>query len=178
MGCMSKVFIDSGHGGTDPGACSGNVKEKDINLEVGLMLGEMLTKEGFTVDYSRTTDRYVSLAERANKSNRFGAHLFISIHCNAHSNKQAQGVETFYYRTSSKGKVLAHKVQRNILSKGIYTKNRGIKPAGFYVLKKTRAVAVLLELGFITNYTDLDIVVKNKREFAKATEETIKKYLK
>ena len=119
MGCLSKVFIDSGHGGTDPGACSGNVKEKDINLEVGLMLGEMLTKEGFTVGYSRTTDTYVSLAERANKSNRFGAKVFISIHCNAHSNKQAQGVETFYYRTSSKGKVLADKVQKNILSKAI-----------------------------------------------------------
>ena len=175
---MSKVFIDSGHGGSDPGACSGNVKEKDINLDVGLMLGEMLTKEGFTVGYSRTTDTYVSLAERANKSNRFGAKVFISIHCNAHSNKQAQGVETFYYRTSSKGKVLGDKVQRNIISKEIYTKNRGIKPAGFYVLKKTRAVAALVELGFITNHKDLDIVLKNKKEFAKSITQAIKEYLK
>ena len=178
MGCLSKVFIDSGHGGTDPGACSGNIKEKDINLDVGLMLGEMLTKEGFKVGYSRTTDTYVSLAERANKSNRFGAKVFISIHCNAHSNKQAQGVETFYYRTSSKGKVLADKVQKNILSKRIYTKNRGIKPANFYVLRKTRAVATLMELGFITNHTDLDIVVNNKKDFAKAAMEAIKEYLK
>ena len=104
--------------------------------------------------------------------------MFISIHCNAHYNRQAQGVETFYYRTSSKGKILADKVQTNILKRGIYTKNRGIKPAGFYVLKKTRAVAVLLELGFITNRTDLDIMLRNKKEFAVAIAEAVKDYLK
>lgn len=175
--CMCKVFIDSGHGGNDPGACFENIKEKDINLEVGLMLGELLTKKGFTVDYSRTTDTFVSRTERANKSNNFGSHLFISIHCNAHSNRQVQGVETFYYMNSLKGKLLAGKIQRNIIDKNIYTKNRGVKPEDFCVLRKTKAVAVLVELGFITNRMDLDIVLRNKRAFVDAVAEGIKENL-
>ncbi len=78
------------------------------------------------------------------------------------------------YRTSSKEKLLADKVQRNILSKGIYTNNRGIKPESFYVLRKTRSVTVLMKLSFITNHTDLDIVLKNKKEFANAAAEAAK----
>lgn len=60
---MSKIFIDSGHGGRDPGACHGNVKEKDIVLDIGLTLGELLAKEGFKVGYSRKDDSFVSLSE-------------------------------------------------------------------------------------------------------------------
>lgn len=102
--------------------------------------------------------------------------MFISIHCNAFTNTQAQGVETFYYKTSSKGKQLAAKIQKSIIYKGLYSRDRGIKPGSFYMLKKTRAVAVLIELGFITNRVDLEIMLRNKREFAKAIVEGMKGY--
>ena len=174
---MLRVFIDPGHGGKDPGACNGNFKEKDINLDVALILGEILNKEGFEVAYSRTTDVSVSLGERVFKSNRFRADVFLSIHCNAFTDTQAQGVETFYYKTSGKGKQLAAKIQANIVNKGIYSRDRGIKPGSFYVLKKTRAVAALVELGFITNRVDLEIMLRNKEEFAKVIAESIKEYL-
>lgn len=173
---MSKIFIDPGHGGYDPGACYGNIKEKDIVLDIGLILGELLIKEGFKVGYSRTNDNFVSLSERVNKSNRFGSDIFISIHCNAFTSSQAQGVETFYYRTSKNGKRLADKFQTSIVKKGLYTKDRGIKQGNFYVLRRTRAVAVLLELGFISNWEDRKIIMENKRGFAEAVVEGLKEY--
>lgn len=175
---MSKVFIDPGHGGKDPGACYGNIKEKDINLDVGLILGKLLVKEGFKVGYSRTNDSFVSLSERVNRSNRMGCDVFISIHCNAFHRSSAQGLETFYYRTSWKGKRLADKFQTSIIKKGLYTKNRGIKPGNFYVLRRTRAIAVLVELGFITNWSDRKLVLENKTALSKAAVEGIKEYLR
>ena len=175
---INKIFIDAGHGGRDPGACYGNVKEKDITLDVGLILGELLVKEGFKVGYSRTDDSFVSLSERANHSDRLGSDIFISIHCNAFTNSSAQGLETFYYRTSQNGKRLADKFQTNIVNKGLYTKDRGIKQGNFYVLKRTNAVAVLLELGFITNSEDREIVLGNKKSFAEAIAQGLKEYLK
>lgn len=174
---FKKIFIDSGHGGRDPGACHGAVKEKDITLDVGLILGELLVKEGFKVAYSRTDDSFVSLSDRANRSNRLGSDIFISIHCNAFTNPNAQGLETFYYRTSQNGKKLANKFQTSIVKKGLYTKDRGIKQGDFYVLRRTRAVAVLLELGFITNGEDRGIILNNKKEFAEVVVLGLKEYL-
>lgn len=175
---LFKVFIDPGHGGTDPGACSRDIREKDIALDVSVMLGELLTKEGIQVAYSRTIDSFIPLTHRARMSNHIKADVFISVHCNAHSNPHARGLETFHHRTSSKGKILASKVQKSILAKGLYSKDRGIKQANFYVLRKTNAVAILLELGFLTNQTDLSIITRNKREFSKAVAEAIIEYLR
>lgn len=162
-----RIFIDPGHGGKDPGACNGNFKEKDIVLDIGLMLGQQLTKQGFKLAYSRTTDTFVSLANRAIMSNKFNADIFISLHCNAFSDANAQGVETYYYKSSKKGKKLATRIQQGIIDNNLYSINRGIKPGDFYVLRKTRAVAVLVELGFITNEVDLGVILRNKNEFIK-----------
>lgn len=147
---MTKIFIDAGHGGHDPGAVSQNIKEKDITLDVGLLLGELLVKEGFHVGYARTGDSFVSLSDRANRSNKFGSDIFISIHCNAFTSPHAKGVETFYFKTSKKGQRLASKFQNSIVQNNLSTANRGIKQGNFYVLRRTRATAVLVELGFIT----------------------------
>lgn len=174
---MFKVFIDPGHGGQDPGACFKDIREKDIALDVSLMLGELLTQSGLKVAYSRTIDTFIPLTRRAQASNDFKADVFISIHCNAHSNTHARGLETFHHRTSSKGKALSAKVQKGILKKELYSKNRGVKQANFYVLRKTNAVAILLELGFITNQTDLNIILRNKKEFSTAVADAIIEYL-
>ena len=172
------IFIDSGHGGHDPGACYGNIKEKDITLDVGLILGKLLVKESFKVSYSRTDDTFVSLSERVNRSNSLGSDIFISIHCNSFTSHNAQGVETFYYRTSQNGKKLAGKLQTNIVKKGLYTKDRGIKQGDFYVLRKTRAVAMLVELGFITNSEDRGIILGNEKAFAEVVALGLKEYLR
>lgn len=174
---MSKIFIDPGHGGHDPGAVSHNIKEKDITLDIGLLLGEMLKKEGFKVGFTRTNDSFVSLSDRANKSNSFGADVFISIHCNAFTSPLAKGVETFYFRTSKKGQKLASKFQNSIVQNKLSTADRGSKQGNFYVLRRTKATAVLLELGFLTNVIDRNILIAKKREFAEAVYEGLKDYL-
>lgn len=174
---MSKIFIDSGHGGHDPGATSKGVKEKDITLDIGLLLGQILVTKGFHVGYARTGDSFVSLSDRANRSNRFGADIFISIHCNAFTSPKAKGVETFYFRTSKNGQKLAGKFQNSIVQNNLSTANRGIKQGNFYVLRRTRATAVLLELGFLTNDKDIEILLGRKKEFAQAIYEGLKGYL-
>ena len=96
-GFVRKVVIDPGHGGRDPGAVGTIVKEKDIVLEISLRLGDYI-KESFDdveVIFTRTTDVFVPLHERAQIANDSKADLFISVHCNASRTHRAYGSETF-----------------------------------------------------------------------------------
>lgn len=94
---INTVVIDPGHGGKDPGAVSGKTYEKDVVLNVGLELGKMIKKEypKIKVIYTRSTDEFIGLADRAAKANKAGADLFISLHCNAAGNTSAHGAETW-----------------------------------------------------------------------------------
>ena len=93
------VVIDAGHGGKDPGAVSatGKIREKDITLKVALMVGESIKKNHpeVRVLYTRKTDVFVGLNDRARMANKADADLFISIHVNAAENRSAKGAETF-----------------------------------------------------------------------------------
>ena len=93
------VVIDAGHGGKDPGAISANgkVREKDITLKVALMVGENIKRNhpGVKVLYTRKTDVFVGLNERASMANAANADLFISIHVNAAESRSAKGAETY-----------------------------------------------------------------------------------
>lgn len=95
---IQTVVIDAGHGGKDPGAVGKKAKEKDITLAVAKKVGEKIKKQypDVKVYYTRTTDVFVELMERANIANRNNADLFISIHCNSVSNSpKTGGAETF-----------------------------------------------------------------------------------
>ncbi len=100
---ITKIVIDPGHGGHDPGAvyAGGRYKEKDIVLSVGLKLGNMIKSKfpHIKVIYTRSTDKFVPLAERSDIANRNNADLFISIHVNATKSTGAQGTETFVMGT-------------------------------------------------------------------------------
>ena len=93
------VVIDAGHGGKDPGAVSANQKiyEKTITLNVALMVGEAIQANHPEVKvlYTRKTDKFVGLNDRAHMANKANADLFISIHTNAAKNRTARGAETF-----------------------------------------------------------------------------------
>lgn len=99
---VKKIVIDAGHGGKDPGASIGKCKEKDIVLNVSLLLGKYIEQyiEGVEVIYTRNTDVYIELNERANIANKAKADLFISIHANAAGSKSAYGAETFVLGTN------------------------------------------------------------------------------
>jgi N-acetylmuramoyl-L-alanine amidase len=91
-----KVVLDAGHGGKDPGTMRGSIREKDIVLDVVLRLGKLLEQfNGVKVFYTRKTDVFIELRERANIANRAKANLFISVHCNGVKSTAAKGTETF-----------------------------------------------------------------------------------
>ncbi|KGO88512.1 N-acetylmuramoyl-L-alanine amidase [Flavobacterium rivuli WB 3.3-2 = DSM 21788] len=91
-----KVVLDAGHGGGDEGTAHNSYKEKAIVLSVALKIGKILEDEpGFNVVYTRKTDVFIELRERANIANKADADLFVSIHCNGVNAEQAQGTETF-----------------------------------------------------------------------------------
>lgn len=90
------VLIDPGHGGKDPGAQGlDGLVEKNVNLRFAKILGNDLTAKGFKVLYTRTTDTFIPLETRTEMANTKGADLFISIHCNSHSDRGTSGMETY-----------------------------------------------------------------------------------
>jgi len=89
------IMIDAGHGGKDPGAQGYGLVEKDVNLRMALILGKTLKDRGFKVVYTRTTDVFLPLEERTAQANAKKADLFLSIHCNAHTDPGMSGLETY-----------------------------------------------------------------------------------
>ncbi len=94
---VSKIVIDAGHGGKDPGAIGpGGVLEKDLTLAISKALARRLRLEGFEVYLTRDSDVFLELEERTAFANKKRADLFVSIHINSHNNKSVQGIETYF----------------------------------------------------------------------------------
>jgi N-acetylmuramoyl-L-alanine amidase len=94
---VSRIVIDPGHGGHDPGAAGKDVSEAELVLDVSLRLEKLLQKvQGMEVVLTRRTDEFVTLQERTAIANREGADLFLSIHANASDSPFARGVETYF----------------------------------------------------------------------------------
>ena len=197
-----RVVLDAGHGAKDYGAIYHGFIEKNIALSVALKVGKLLEKDaGVQLIYTRKTDVFIELDERANIANNSKADIFVSIHCNGATNQTAYGTETFVmgitrnasnlevarkenavvtmekdYKTKYKGYdpkspesvigfgimqeefmdqsiVLASKIERGI-STDLDRKSRGVKQAGFLVLREIYMPRVLVELGFISNKTE------------------------
>jgi N-acetylmuramoyl-L-alanine amidase len=148
---MTKICIDPGHGGVDPGAIGPTgLKEKDVNLAVGLKLAELL-KPIAEVKLTRTKDIAVSLKDRAAIANSFGCDYFISVHTNSFTDRKVGGVETWAYAPGGKGEKLARAVQAELVKVTGFA-NRGVKfNSKFAVLRDTKAPAILTETGFISN---------------------------
>ena len=99
-----KVVLDAGHGGKDPGAVKNGVKEKDVVLDVVLKIGKILEKnKEIEVIYTRKTDVFVELRERANIANKAKANLFISVHCNSVKSGNPIGAMTLVMGMSRTG---------------------------------------------------------------------------
>ena len=144
-----KIVVNGGHEpNVDSGAVGSRSTEADITQKLMLLVSAYLEKAGCEVMAVQTAD----LAEICNVTNRWGADILVSIHCNAF-NQKAKGTETFAYYGSREGDSLAHHIQSQIVT-SLATTNRGVKEAGFYVLKHTKCTAVLVETAFIDNKGD------------------------
>jgi N-acetylmuramoyl-L-alanine amidase len=94
---VKRVVIDAGHGGNDSGTLGRSSKEKDVALKIALELGRIMNEylPDVEIIYTRKTDKFLDLKERARIANRENADLFISVHCNAAANRSVYGTETF-----------------------------------------------------------------------------------
>lgn len=152
-----RIGIDMGH--SLAGAGSGAIgvkKETDMNRLAGKRLMVMLREKGHfvvdcTVDSASTVDN--QLIGIVNKANAQSLDLFVSLHLNSFANETANGVETYVYTGGNRA--VAKRVNDELAIRlGWY--NRGVKDATYYVLRKTNAPAILVELGFCSNRTDMD----------------------
>ncbi len=196
---VKTIVIDAGHGGKDPGALGRNSKEKEIVLALALKLGKEIKKNfpGVEVIYTRDSDKFVELHERAHIANQARADLFISIHCNSAASHQACGSETFvlglhrnqdnlevakrenavilleknheenyegFDPNSEISHIILNMYQNAFLDRSLAfasnletnlqaskRKSRGVKQAGFLVLRNTFMPSILFEAGFLTN---------------------------
>jgi len=167
-----RIVLDPGHGGNDPGAEGpGGTREKDVTLHLARRTAERLKAARFSVRLTRTGDRYISLAGRANYAAQAGADLFLSIHLNAAANRNAAGLETYIlpaagYPSTSNSRfsrapvpgnrhdaasmVLAYHVHDALLGRTGLA-DRGIRRARHKVLQDAPCPAILIECGFVSN---------------------------
>ena len=212
---LNKIVIDAGHGGKDPGCLGSKVKEKDIALNIALVLGQRIQSEfpEIEVIYTRDSDVFVPLHERANIANRSGADLFISVHCNyVGKRNQAKGTETYimglhraednlnvakrenssitleddyvanydgYDPNSAEAHIILSMYQNAFLEQSIMLAqsiedefasvgrvSRGVKQAGFLVLRNTTMPSVLVETGFLSHDHDESFLSSSKGQSA------------
>ncbi len=167
---LKTIIIDPGHGKKDTGAIGKKYKEKYLNLKISKLLSQILTKAGYTVYMTRNTDKTLSLDDRVKMGQGIKADLFVSIHCNSAS-ASANGIETYaatplnapatisnkprktksasnsYDKNSLR---LAYEVQKELI-KSTKAKDRGVRRAGFLVIRKSARTAILVEAGFLSN---------------------------
>ncbi len=193
-----RVVIDAGHGGKDPGAVRGNLKEKTINLEVAEQVTAILKKKKIEVKMTRDDDTFIPLHGRSKISNDYSADMFVSIHTNSSKKAESNGFSVYfrsdkptdaeadeaaalenealqYEETNfnfvdvllrslatnehiNESSKLAGYVRRSVAgtkSLGVKVQTEGaIKQANFYVLKGVDSPAILVEMAFISNYSD------------------------
>lgn len=150
----SKIIIDAGHGGQEPGAMFQGRQEKNDTLRLALAVGQILTQNGVDVSYTRVTDIYQTPFEKAQMANQIGADYFLSIHRNAMPVPgTASGVQSLVYEDSGVPAVLARNINRNMANLGLADLGVIERP-GLIVLRRTEMPAVLVEAGFIDNEAD------------------------
>lgn len=176
------IILDAGHGGEDSGAVGvDGSKEKDINLNIALSVGDILKSAGYTVIQTRIEDELLysnkekgslkmqDLSARLKICNETDNCIFISLHANKFSQEKYNGLQTFYSTNDEKSKFLALKIQNNVKEYLQNENDREIKVAtsAIFLLNNAKNPAVLVECGFLSN----------KEECAKLNDETYRKEL-
>jgi N-acetylmuramoyl-L-alanine amidase len=150
-----KVTLDAGHGGHDFGAVYSGYVEKNIALAVVLKVGKILEEQpGMEVNYTRKTDVFIELNERANIANRIDANIFVSIHCNANKNRLADGTETYVMGMTKNASSLAVAKSENevvTLEKDYKQKYEGFDPNS----PETLIGLTLMQEDFLNNSISL-----------------------
>ena len=155
------IYIDPGHGGTDPGALYNDLYEADLNLQISLKLEAELEKNGAIVYLTRYGDydlavknainrKRSDLSRRANIINASNADIYLSIHLNSDISSTWQGAQAFYDTINEKNEVIA-KIMQEQFKKDLKTKREYKQINDHYLYQRVKIPGVLLEVGFISN---------------------------
>lgn len=171
-----RIYIDQGHNpfGINAGAEGFGIREQDITYQIGQYLYQILSEDDrFEARLSRPTretslgyDNNSSLRERVTMANSWPADYFISIHANASTNPEINGSEVYVSREYSAAWYLAQNVLAEIVRRTMTKYNGVFINPSLYVLRYTNMPAILVELGYITNYEDNRNMVENGYQFA------------
>lgn len=180
------IVVDAGHGGRDPGATRNGNREKDITIDVAKRVQSLLANQGYTVIMTRTSDKAVNIMDRPKIANEADAHVFLSIHANSSLNPDAEGIESLYApRDLTSVKYDAQypfvKAVHTELINATGMFDRGIKQRpDLIVLKHTEMPAVLVELGFMSNERDMELLKTDsyKQACAEGISAGIAKYVR
>ena len=154
------IYLDPGHGGVDPGAIYGGVKEEDINLSIALKLKEELESIGATIYLTREGDYDLSnnaverkrndLYKRTKLINNSGCDMYLSLHLNATSSSSWHGAQVFYDDINPSNIELA-KILQNELKKDLKTTRKYKEIKNGYIYRRVKIPGVLVEMGFLSN---------------------------
>ena len=157
------IILDAGHGGLDSGKIGINdQEEKDINLKIALKIKKLLEEQGISVMMTRSADERFSetqtedLKARTEIMNRSNAALAVSIHQNSFRDSSVSGAQVFYYPDSDEGRKAADAIQEEL--NDMQPDNRKEVKANdtYYILKNTEIPVVIVECGFLSNYTEAE----------------------
>lgn len=158
------VMIDAGHGGHDTGtygSISKEYPEKDLTLTTATMLKGFLDAMGYKTVMIRQSDIFIDRYERARIANQKKPKIYVSIHYNFAEEKQAHGIEVFYYQSetdkerSESSKLLGKAILQRVLAR-TGAKSRGVKHGNYAVVRETEMPAVIIEGGFLTNHEEME----------------------
>lgn len=154
---MVKIFLDPGHGGTDPGAVGNGLQEKSLVLTIASLVRDMLLDEYLDVEVrmSRSTDVFVALSERSRLANQWGADYFMSIHINAGG---GTGFESFIHSSRAARTVQLQNTVHDAIMEQLFVADRGKKSADFAVLRGSIMPAILTENLFIDRVSDANLL--------------------
>lgn len=153
------VVLDAGHGGAQPGCVIGDLQEKEIAMAITQRLKTRLEQMGFDVVLTRGDDMDVGLSERAQIANQAEGDCFVSIHCNSYVDDSISGLECYYYRSEA-GEQLAEAIATATEASEIDT--RESKEGNFQVLREADMPAVLIEVGYMTNPAELELLASEE----------------
>ncbi len=146
------VVVDPGHGGLDPGVNGSGILEKDVVLQISKLVPRYISNDQIVVKFTREEDKFVGLEERVVMSTDWRADLFVSVHFNAQPGKPEKTATEIYYPNEGKQsptpRIFAFGPAFNAFD-GL--REPDVRTAGFWVLKRSKCPAVLIELDYLTN---------------------------
>lgn len=167
----STIVIDAGHGGADPGKVSASgIQEKDVNLDIALILKQLFENRGYNVVMTRDSDcdlasknsknpKTDDLSKRVNLMSDPDVLLCVSIHQNSFTDSSSSGPQVFYYSKSDEGKALADSILSVLNISLSVEEPRQIKPnSDYYILKNSKSPVVIVECGFLSNPTEAELL--------------------